>query len=179
MTASCLNTNFRDLLFCFPLHFYRPLITNEPMETAFRKFASSDQSILTAMILGLYTEDPSDKIVNVQKIERTFEALFSDPSRGTIMIFEQGTEMVGYSILINFWSNEFGGNILIIDELFVKKEFRSQGIASHFIQHLVETKFNDSVALQLEVTPNNDRALALYKNLGFKRHKNDYYDLLL
>ena len=131
------------------------------------------------MILGLYTEDPSDKIVNVQKIERTFEALFSDPSRGTIMIFEQGTEMVGYSILINFWSNEFGGNILIIDELFVKKEFRSQGIASHFIQHLVETKFNDSVALQLEVTPNNDRALALYKNLGFKRHKNDYYDLLL
>ena len=95
------------------------------------------------------------------------------------MVFEQGSSTVGYSILINFWSNEFGGNILIIDELFVRKEFRSQGIASQFIQHLAETKFNDSVALQLEVTPDNHRALALYKNLGFKRHKNDYYDLLL
>lgn len=149
------------------------------METAFRKFASSDQSILTEMILGLYTEDPSDKLVDIRKIERTFEALQNEPSRGTIMVFEQGSSTVGYSILINFWSNEFGGNILIIDELFVRKEFRSQGIASQFIQHLAETKFNDSVALQLEVTPDNHRALALYKNLGFKRHKNDYYDLLL
>lgn len=131
------------------------------------------------MILGLYTEDPSDKIVDIQKIERTFEALLNEPTRGTIVVFERGTTPVGYSILINFWSNEFGGNILIIDELFVQKEYRSRGIASQFIQHLVETKFNDSVALQLEVTPNNDRALALYKSLGFKKHKNDYYDLLL
>ncbi|NVJ47914.1 MAG: GNAT family N-acetyltransferase [Cytophagia bacterium] len=149
------------------------------MEISFRKFTSSDKGVLAEMILGLYTEDPSDKIVDIKKIDRTFEALLNEPTRGTIMVFEKGDEIAGYSILINFWSNEFGGNILIIDELFVQKDFRSQGIASRFIQHLVATPFNDSVALQLEVTPDNHRALALYKSLGFKKHKNDYYDLLI
>lgn len=149
------------------------------MEISFRKFTSSDKGVLAEMILGLYTEDPSDKIVDIQKIERTFESLLKEPTRGTIVLFEKGDQIAGYSILINFWSNEFGGNILIIDELFVQKEFRSQGIASRFIQYLVDTRFNDSVALQLEVTPDNHRALALYKSLGFKKHKNDYYDLLI
>jgi len=149
------------------------------METKFRKFSTSDKNIIAEMIIGLYTEDPSDKVVDTRKIEKTFDTLLNEPSRGTVMVFEKGEEIAGYSILINFWSNEFGGNILIIDELFVKVEFRSQGIASQFIQHLVETQFNNSVALQLEVTPDNHRALALYKSLGFRKHKNDYYDLLL
>ena len=131
------------------------------------------------MILGLYSEDPSDKIVDQKKIDKTFQTLLEEPTRGCIMVFEHEAELVGYSILVNFWSNEFGGNILIIDELFVKKEFRSQGIASQFITYLKQSQFGDSVALQLEVTPDNHRALALYKSLGFKKHKNDYYDLLL
>ena len=131
------------------------------------------------MILGLYSEDPSDKIVDQKKIDKTFQALLEEPTRGSIIVFEQGAEIVGYSILVNFWSNEFGGNILIIDELFVRKEFRSRGIASQFIAYLKQIQFGDSVALQLEVTPDNYRALALYTSLGFKRHKNNYYDLLL
>lgn len=66
-------------------------------------------------MLNLYTEDPKDQIIELAKIEKTFTALLLEPSRRTIMVFEAAHEIVGYSILINFWSNEFGGNILIID----------------------------------------------------------------
>ncbi len=38
-------------------------------------------------------------------------------------MFHEGVQLVGYAILIPYWSNEFGGNLLFIDELFVSPAF--------------------------------------------------------
>lgn len=149
------------------------------MEVQYRKFQTSDSSLVTGLIQSLYLEDPSDKPMFPKKIQDTFEALTKQPDRGTIIIFDLNREVIGYSILINFWSNEFGGNILTIDELYIKKTFRSQGIGTRFIQHLAETRFGNSVAIQLEVTPDNAKARKLYESLGFKLHKNSMFDLIL
>lgn len=133
--------------------------------------------MVAELVQCLYREDPSDRPVRLPQILKTLERLSTYPELGCVMILECGGEIAGYSILINFWSNEFGGNVCFIDELYVKKEFRGKGLASGFIKYLAGIKFADSVALRLEVTPDNINARKLYERLGFKPHKNDTLDL--
>ncbi|WP_420387406.1 GNAT family N-acetyltransferase [Roseivirga sp.] len=149
------------------------------MKTNFRLIQPADQKEVAQLMHRLYIEDPSDKPMTDEKIQRTLETLGNEPGRGNIMVIESENIIVGYAILINFWSNEFGGNLLNIDELYIKEEFRSRGIGSAFIRHLANSKFGNSVAIQLEVTPDNHRARRLYESLGFSQHKNMQLDLLI
>jgi len=108
-----------------------------------------------------------------QKILKTFDALTRHPDLGTVVVFESEGEIIGYALLVNFWSNEFGGKIIVIDELYIKRGFRSKGIGTSFIRNLAENSSGDSAALQLEVTPGNMSARRLYENLGFKSKRNE------
>jgi len=149
------------------------------MNIRYRQFKAADSETVAGLIRNLYMEDPSDRPMLPQKIQATFDSLTRHPDRGCIMILEYENGIVGYSIIINFWSNEFGGNVSFIDELYIKKEFRGKGIGTDFIKYLAENKFGDAVALRLEVTPDNKKARKLYESIGFKPHKNDTLDLEL
>lgn len=143
------------------------------MNIKYRSFENSDRKIITEMILDLYLEDNSIKPMTPEKINRTFGAFRSHPEKGRIMVIESDGVIAGYSILLDFWSNEFGGNILFVDELFVKKEYRGQSIATDFIKYISQNRSEETVALQLQVTPSNIKARKLYERLGFELHKND------
>jgi len=142
------------------------------MNVKYRQYKTRDQKIVTELIKQLYKEDPGDQPASNKHIQKTLTILPKHKDKGTILIFELGKQLIGYSILINYWSNEFGGNIVFIDELFIKKEFRGQGIGTNFIKYLMKNKFGNSVLLQIEVTPNNKKAKKLYEKLGFKLQKN-------
>ncbi len=149
------------------------------MNTIIRQFTSIDFNEICQMMICLYKEDPGPKNMTKKKAFNTLNVLFKDPSRGTILVVESENIIVGYAILINFWSNEFGGNIINIDELYIIREFRSQGIATRLINLLAKSGFASAVNIQLEVTPGNNRARKLYERLGFKLHKNATYGLEL
>ena len=74
----------------------------------------------------------------------------------------------GYALLIPYWSNEFGGTLLFIDELFVIAQARSRGIARQFFAFLAASRPFRAVALALEVDPTNERAKNLYESIGFE-----------
>lgn len=149
------------------------------MDITYRKIGKGDEQSVIQLMHALYEEDKGGKPMSDQKMLNTIEMLGNEPQRGMVMVLEYESEIIGYAILINFWSNEYGGNLVDINEFYIKKDYRSQGIGSGFIQWLADNKINDAVALQLEVTPNNDRARKLYERLGFKAHKNTTLDLEL
>lgn len=107
------------------------------MNITYRQFKTSDKKAVVELIKSLYREDPEGKLIFDEKINRTFNELTKHPDNGTIMIIEADSKIIGYSILINFWSNEHGGNILDIDELYIKSNYRGKGIGSKFIQYLI------------------------------------------
>lgn len=146
---------------------------------SFRAFTDKDRPAVRELVLQLYKDDPSIKVVSPDQIDRTFDELQQHPDKGMIMVFDHNGATAGYSILINFWSNEYGGNILYIDELFVKNTYRGQGIGTGFIRFLAQNPPGNSIALQLEVTPGNAGARKLYESLGFIKHKNDRMTLEL
>ncbi len=127
---------------------------------------------------ALYREDPAGKPMTDEKIALTFTRLTKHPETGTILVFERQNQVIGYALLINFWSNEYGGNILIIDELYIVPAFRSRGIGTHFLHYLIESRFNNCIGLELEVLPYNQRALGLYEKIGFKKSDRDFLLLM-
>ncbi|HUK50001.1 MAG TPA: GNAT family N-acetyltransferase, partial [Terriglobales bacterium] len=131
-----------------------------------------DFSEFKRMCTALYREDAVDEEINLRKISKTVRELHQNPCKGLIIIFEENAVIAGYSILIFYWSNEFGGNVLHIDELYVKPEFRRRGIATEFFQYISRTFKDQIVAFQLEVTPSNKTARSHYQRLGFVKTRN-------
>jgi len=147
------------------------------MGIVFRPFKGSDEDIVASMIKGLYSEDPSGKEMTDEKILGSFGELTNHPERGTIWVMEKDSKVVGYSITINYWSNEYGGNILFLDELYVIPSERGSGTGSAFLRYLKEERPNNAVAILLEVLPTNVGACNLYRRAGFHLSRYDHFVL--
>ncbi|MBF2064294.1 MAG: hypothetical protein IGS39_07710 [Calothrix sp. C42_A2020_038] len=80
--------------------------------------------------------------------------------------------MICYAVLIYFWSNEFGGEMVNIDELLVKKESRPQGIGRNFVEFFANEFKDKAIAFCLETTQENYLAYKFDQKLGFKDYKN-------
>ncbi len=144
------------------------------MTTTFRPVSPADLPALISMVSALYAEDPSPQHPTPEHTRLTFREFERHPEKGGVWIFEQTGNTAGYAILVRFWSNEYGGNKIIVDELFVLPEYRGRGISTAFFQFLPEHFAASAVALELEVTPGNVAARRLYERLGFRKAKNDY-----
>ncbi len=142
------------------------------MPLRYRTFHPSDKKPVSELIKKLYKEDFMEgAVMSDKKIQNTFDFLKKNPRQGAILVIESERQIIGYALLINFWSNEFGGNMLTIDELYIKKEFRNQGIGTNFIKHLRDQKFGNAVMLQIEVSPHNKKAKKFYETLGFEQNE--------
>ena len=145
------------------------------MSIMYREYKANDKPGIIRLIKALYFEDPEGKPISIDKIERTLKELHPSNDKGSILIIEDSGKIIGYSILINFWSNEYGGNILFIDELYIIPKYRGKGIGAGFIKYLVENRYGNSAAISLEITPSNTRAGELYKRIGFKVSCNTHF----
>ena len=137
------------------------------MSILFRPYSEKDFNILNSMIKNLYDEDPGYASINDLKIKKTINALTKNKEKGRIIIFQLEKEIIGYAISINYWSNEYGGNILIIDEIYIIPEYRRKGHGKAFLKHLIENNLKTSKGIQLEVGNKNKRAYKLYEEFGF------------
>ncbi len=149
------------------------------MSLQYRAVTRADHPVLAGLMRELYEEDPAEQLVPPENFPRTLRELEAHPDKGAVLAIDRDGQIVGYAILINFWSNECGGHVIVIDELFVARPFRGQGIGADFVRHLIANKCNDAVAVRLEVTPTNARARRLYERLGFVSHKNETLQLRL
>jgi ribosomal protein S18 acetylase RimI-like enzyme len=138
------------------------------MDIEFHTMRTQEFSELESMMHGLYTEDSEGEPMHRDKIQATIRELTQYPEKGRIVVFTVASDIVGYALVIFYWSNEYGGHILHIDELFVKSAWRGQGIATRFFSALPLAGMPSPKALQLEVTPSNPRAQAYYEQLGFQ-----------
>lgn len=127
------------------------------------------------MMLALYEDSIQQQQMSPEKIQKTLSIIPSHPQIGKILLFKQQGILIGYALLINYWSNEYGGNILYIDELYVKSDYRSLGIGSAFFSYIEKHVDNSTVALCLETTPQNKKAQSFYKKNKFEIYENIFY----
>jgi ribosomal protein S18 acetylase RimI-like enzyme len=130
------------------------------------------QAELVAMMRALYSEDKGASAVDQSRFPLNIAFLIAQPSRGRVVLFSEAGSLRGYALLIPYWSNEFGGTLLYVDEILVIPEARNKGIGRSFFRFLEEEKPFDAVAVALEVSPSNAGARRLYESLGFSHQEN-------
>jgi ribosomal protein S18 acetylase RimI-like enzyme len=132
----------------------------------------SDDEAIVSMCMALNAEDPGPAPVRPDQMRRTLIKLREEPNRGRAVVCEVDGQAAGYALLISFWSNELGGDVCNIDELFVAPEYRGRGLATALFEQLSDRGQSlwpvRPAALALEVTPQNERARTLYERMGFR-----------
>jgi len=88
------------------------------------------------MCMALNAQDPGPVPVEPQQVRLTLAKLRDEPARGRALVCEVDGNTVGYALLIAFRSNELGGEVCNIDELFVEEQYRGRGLATSFFEML-------------------------------------------
>ena len=124
------------------------------------------------MMHRLYAEDATASGVDESLFPQTLHKLLTQPQTGRIVLLCVGGVVQGYALLIPYWSNEYGGSLVYVDELYVMIEARCQGIGKGLFRWLASERPFGAVGIFLEVSPQNRRARRLYEQMGFTDREN-------
>jgi GNAT superfamily N-acetyltransferase len=129
----------------------------------------SDDDVLVELCRGLFQEDPGPFPADARNMYGTLLTLRREPWRGRAVVLEIDGRVVGYALLVAYWSNELGGEVCAVDELYVARAFRGRGSGAALFEALERDDVwpTPFVAIALGVTPGNARARRLYERLGF------------
>lgn len=138
-----------------------------------RDFEAGDENLFYDMAVKFHSSDAvAYGRVNHEALRTTFALCIARSpfvSGGFICCDE---EVCGYGLIAFSYSNEYGGKIMIVDEVYVEDEFRNKGLAAHFIRHMISKYSRDVVYVEVEVKKDNIQAIGLYKKFDFEF--NDY-----
>jgi GNAT superfamily N-acetyltransferase len=123
---------------------------------------------LTTFMRQLREDDPEEGPFDEPRCVPAMRRLLADPSLGRAWLIQAGGETAGYVVLTLGYSIEFGGVAAFVDELFVARRRRGQGIGTATLK-LVESEARalGVAVLLLEVTRSNEAAKHVYRKAGF------------
>ena len=129
-----------------------------------REIKSDDKIDFIKMCMDFYNTDGVDHSIPVSNMEKTFNLLMEGLDFAKAYVCEKNNKTAGYILLALTYSNEAGGMVVWLDEIYVKPEYRSQGIGDFVIE-----KYKNKIArFRLEITESNIGAKKLYLSKGFK-----------
>lgn len=133
-----------------------------------KKLTQGDFDKTLEMMLVFYASDALLVHADEQTLRRTLSCAVKENPYLTGYGFWMGEELAGYGMVTRSFSTEMGGICIWIEDIYIRPEFRDQGIGSAFLR-FVEEKYRESaVRLRLEAEPENERAMAVYRKAGFQ-----------
>jgi GNAT superfamily N-acetyltransferase len=136
--------------------------------------AEEDDAIVE-MSMALYGDAAAELGVEPAQVHATLDTFRREPVRGRALVLEAEGQLVGLCLLASFWSNELGGEVCVIDEFYVKPEWRARGHGTALLAELRTDRYlwpRRPAAFELEVSPHNPDARRLYERLGFREKHN-------
>ncbi|MBN2668813.1 MAG: GNAT family N-acetyltransferase [Bacteroidales bacterium] len=107
-----------------------------------------------------------------QLTKNNLRLLVDDSNLGKAFLVQANQSIVGYFLITYGFSFEYGGRTALVDEIYIKEEFRHQGLGKQIMEYIeTQTKKEQIKLLQLEVEPRNTNAEMLYLNYGFTQNK--------
>ena len=80
-------------------------------------------------------------------------------------VFCDDDTILGYAMIAKSFSTEFGKHCIWIEDLYIKEQYRKQGIGSSFFK-FIEEKY-EGCLFRLEVEKGNEKAINTYRRTGF------------
>lgn len=134
-----------------------------------RDISYDDQNTFMQLCNEFYSSDATLFGFDGEAAEKTFrEAVTGNPMLRILMIENDEEQVVGYSIITCFWSNEAGGIVVLLDELYIRASERGKQLGSGFLAWLQDTYRDKAKAIRLEICKSNTGAIRLYKRYQFE-----------
>lgn len=133
-----------------------------------RKIKKEDKSAYLSMAKQFYSSEAVDHDVPERYFIDTFDALMRSDHYASGYIIEYENHTVGYALLAKTFSQEAGGMVLWIEELFVMSEYRCNGLGHEFFAYLKNNLHDNIKRIRLEIADSNKKARSLYEQIGFE-----------
>ena len=138
---------------------------SRPDETKLRLATEDDVATLVELVRAYHEGDgiESDPV----ELPSVLMRLLTDSTKGRIWLIELNADVVGYVAVCLGYSIEFRGDA-VVDEIYLAPQRRGRGIGSRALAlTIAETAKLGAHALHLEVDPDNEAAVRLYRRAGF------------
>lgn len=133
----------------------------------FEEFKMENYDNLLNMMLYFYQSDAVDHPLDGVIVQKLLDDILS--KKYSIKGYEAmyGGDLVGFGIVTSYYASEVAGITIQLEDLYIIKEYRSKGIAKEYFARVKEA-FPQAARFRLEVCSSNERAIELYKKLGFE-----------
>jgi GNAT superfamily N-acetyltransferase len=134
-----------------------------------------EDAAIVQMSLALYGDDATGLGITAARVQATLDTFRREPLRGRAVVLDSRGTLAGLCLLAAFWSNELGGEVCVVDELYLKPDWRGHGHGSKLLESLKTDRSlwpSRPVAFELEVSWRNPDARRLYERLGFRDKHN-------
>ncbi|RZT01972.1 GNAT family N-acetyltransferase [Cuneatibacter caecimuris] len=132
-----------------------------------REVEEQDRECLLDMMEAFYHSEAVEKPIPRSYMEHTFDTAASGSPFIRLYLMEEDGGIVGYSLVGFTYSNEAGGQVLWIQELYLEEGYRGKGIGGSFLDRMAELFQEQVVQLRLELREDNEKARKLYSAKGF------------
>ena len=132
-----------------------------------RKYCNEDRESVLKMMREFYSSPAVLHKIPEDNYSKTIDEAEKRSPYLDIFILEYAGQTAGYALTAYTYSNEAGGNVVWIEEIYVLPEFQGKGIGGEFINY-IKNGYGDFARIRLEVEESNDGATRLYKREGFE-----------
>lgn len=132
-----------------------------------RRYEASDRSTVTEMFDEFYHSPAVLHPIPRAHFEKTLNEAEAGNPCVRLYLIENGGQTAGYALLALTFSNEAGGDVVWLDEIYIRPEFQGKGLGNEFFDFL-EKEFASAARFRLEVESDNEGAVRLYKRRGFR-----------
>ncbi len=137
------------------------------MDISFKLFEAEDKRDVLEMMTAFNEMYGYD--FDLTSREKNLQSFSSDEMLGRLYLIQLHNKKVGYLVLTFGFSFEYKGRDAFIDEFYIQKAYRKQGIGKLTMDFIeTEAKRLGVHALHLEVEFDNKRANRLYLNKGYE-----------
>ena len=131
-----------------------------------RKIRKEDNEIFLKLSSEFYNSEATLEPIPSENHIKTFEELIRSQDYLECFIFEHEDQIAGYGLISKTFSQESGGIVVWVEELYIIEQFRCFGLGTEFFKHL-EDKI-PATRYRLEIEEKNKRAKKLYNKLGYE-----------
>lgn len=135
----------------------------------FEKLTFENIDTIVSMMQDFYAIDGYDMDPAVSR--ENFRTFLDDQNLGQSWLIKENDLVLGYIIVVYFFSFEFKGRVALLDELFLNADARGKGVgrkAVEFVKDYVQEQGCKLVLLEVE--SHNLPAQKLYESQGFDFH---------
>ncbi len=134
-----------------------------------RKIEKKDKEVYMEFAKAFYNSEAVDHQVPESHFESAFDEFFRSSDYLEGYILEDDKKPIGYGMIAKTFSQEAGGVVFWVEELYLIEDYRSKGFGKNFFEFLEQKAVSERIARQrLEISPSNEMAKKLYIKMGFK-----------